>query len=106
MKNLLTDVLSIEDLNKLVEKGKALYFNYLGNLNKFSKISEEHVLKVLKGKSNVLVDTNLYAKHGNFDYKLQIKDWLETEEAEKYSPLLVKIFYKENFPRFISNHLN
>ena len=106
MKDLLPEILDIGHLNKLAEKGKALFFNYLGNLNKFSKTPEEVFLKILNGEGHILVNSHLYTKYGNFDYKLQIENWIETKEAEKYAPLLWKIFYKKNSPRFISNHMN
>jgi len=39
----------------------------------------------------LLIDKHLYVTYGSFAYRLQIKDWVETDEGEKYKPLLEKI---------------
>lgn len=103
MESLLPEILFIGDLDKLVEKGRALFFNYSGPL---PDLTNQHLLRFIKGEGNALVDTNLYTKYGTLDYKLQIKDWTETEEFEKYAPLLLERFRKKTLSRFISNHIN
>ena len=59
-----SNILYRGDVNKLVEEGKALFFNYLGDLNNFPKTPEEAFLKILNGENNALVNTNLYTKEG------------------------------------------
>lgn len=107
----LSKILDIRDLNKLVEKGKAVFFKRVENFpdtskQKFLNLSEQKLLKLIDGNSHVLVDSNLYTKEGNFSYGLEIENWLNTEEAEKYAPLLLKMFTKEALSRYFSRHLN
>jgi len=91
MKNLLPDKLRIDQLEELEKQKRVIYFNYLGNLDKFSKTPEEVLLKVLQGKNNAFVDNDLYGKEGNFTYSVQIKDWKESEEYSKYESLLQRM---------------
>ena len=105
MKELL-DVLEIKELNKLVEEGKAIFFNYSGPLSKLPNIPNQDLLTFIKGDGNVLVNKDLYTKNGSCDYRLRIKDWLKTDEAEEYAPLLLKMSHKEALLRYISKCLN
>ena len=96
MKDLLPERLDEVRVKSLEEENKIVYFNYLGNLDNFSKTQEKHILKILKGKGNLLlVNKHLYSKFGNFDYSLKIENWTETAEYEKYKPLLKKICSNE-----------
>jgi len=104
----LPDILDEKVLEELEKQGKALFFNYLGDLEDFSNVSEEDLLKVLDGKVHALIGTNLYVK-AKWDYEIHIEDWVETDEAKKYVPLLLKVFYdkrKEYFSKYFSKHLN
>lgn len=95
MKDLVPEILSEFRLKNLEEQNKIIYFNYLGNLNKYQDISEKHLIEVLKGKNNVLVNEHLYSKFGNFDYTLKERNWAETEEGKEYKLLLEKICSNE-----------
>lgn len=95
MKDLVPEILREDILKNLEEQNKITYFNYLGNLNKFSGVSEAHILKMLQGKNHVLVNKHLYVKHGNFDYQIHLRNWTETNEGKKYKPLLENICSNE-----------
>lgn len=106
MKDSVPEILDTGDLNKLVEEGKALFFNYVGPL---PDISKEQLFTLIKGKGNALIYPDLYTKHGNFDYCLGIKDWIKKEEAKKYTSLFLKILHserREHLLKYISKRLN
>ena len=86
----LPDVLSGKELIELAEQKRVLYFNHLGNLNPFSNLSKEGLLKVLKGKSHALVDNHLYVDRSE-GYMIKRKDWLITDEGRQYLSILKKM---------------
>lgn len=82
----LPNVLAMNDIQKLVNKGDAMFFNYVGNL---PNLSTKNLLKLISGTENVLVKSHLYSKEGNSDYGIHIKNWANTKEAREYAPFLL-----------------
>ncbi len=99
----ISNTLNIRQLNKLVEQGKAVLFNYSAEL---PNLTVQELLIFINGDGNALVNDDLYIKHGSADYKLQVKDWVHSEEARKYVRPLLKINHKNNLSTYISRHLN
>jgi len=66
MKEELPEILDRNDLQRLEDKNRVIYFNYLGNI---PKINEKNLLRILKGKSHALVDKHLYVTYGSFAYR-------------------------------------
>ena len=87
----LPDLLSDNELKELEGQKRILYFNYLGNLNTFSNISENEILQLLNGKSHAIIDNHLYVNQRYAGYGVRSKHWLLTEEGKQYMPILKKM---------------
>ncbi len=104
-------ILEGKELKELLEKKEAIFFNYRGQL---PDISSQYLLRLIRGRKNILLESNLYKKREDFTYELYIENWLKTEEARAYAPLLLKMngaliammSYKEYLLRHKNKHLN
>jgi hypothetical protein len=96
------DLLTFKELSELVKKGEAIYFRYMG---KIPDVSQKDLLEIINGDSNALINGDLYTKQGTIGYKLEIKDWLKTIEAEKYMHGLQSISSNNHFKKYILGNI-
>ncbi len=105
------DILDKDKLRELEEQEKIIYFRYSGNLDDFSKASEEAILKVLDGKEYAFAGNKLYmVSSAEFnEYSIRKNNFLEVKVSKKYIPFLKKLaaqrgYSEENIKKLFSDN--